>query len=353
MCPRDPRPARFVLACNPGCVVSSAQDLGAGRARSGRCAAWLMTELTRDSPGSANRGTTCCEPRRPTTIQPTGECTAASHRRHARPSRHAAVPIGDAPSKRPTSSCRPWIDRRVGRVIREVRIRQDLAAATTLRRRLASARPWSRRIELGDSSNVSLARLRAVGDHWTSRSRSTLVATGELDRLVDRGHAALVEHVVAALRATAGSRASRSLQQFRERGSADIVAWHRSELVAADRRGQDAHRDVQATASTFERKVASAGGPRRETDARTVARVLVIADTQRIDGRARSPADVRRDLACATTRRGTAPPSPRSSRRHSVRGSAASGSCRSSARAVASARCRQVERVRRSPSHAA
>lgn len=175
-------------------------------------------------------------------------------------------------------------DRRVGRVIREVRVRRgwrqrDLAAAAGLSQALIS------RIELGRLEQVSLQRLRTIGatldivfsiDAWWR--------SGELDRLIDRGHAALVEHVVGELRDHGWlTRVEVSFNNFGERGAADIVAWHPLTRTVLIIEVKTRIGDVQATASTFERKVrllpqilASEEG----WDAAAVGRILVIADSR-------------------------------------------------------------------------
>lgn len=174
-------------------------------------------------------------------------------------------------------------DRRVGRVFREVRIRKawrqtDLAAAAGVSQGLIS------RIELGRLGSLSLNRLRKVGDALDIRiSLDAWWRSGEVDRLIDRGHAALVDHVVASLRADGWvTRVEVTFNNFGERGSADIVAWHPQERILLIVEVKTMIGDVQATASTFERKVrvipeqlANEEG----WDPRTVARLLVIADT--------------------------------------------------------------------------
>lgn len=174
-------------------------------------------------------------------------------------------------------------DRRVGRIVRKVRIRKswrqrDLADAAGVSQSLIS------RIELGRLGNLSLKKLRKVGDVLDIRlSLDAWWHGGEIDRLVDRGHAALVDHVVASLRADGWvTRVEVTFNHFGERGSADVVAWHAQERILLIVEVKTMIGDIQATASSFERKVrilpdeliAEAGWR-----ARTVARVLVIADT--------------------------------------------------------------------------
>jgi transcriptional regulator with XRE-family HTH domain len=174
-------------------------------------------------------------------------------------------------------------DRRVGRIVREVRIRRawrqrDLAEAAGVSQALIS------RIERGRFGRMSLARLRKVGDVLDIRiSVDPWWRSGEVDRLVDRGHAALVDHVVASLRADGWvTRVEVTFNNFGERGSADVVAWHPGERILLIVEVKTMIGDIQATASTFERKVrilpdallAEAGW-----QPRSVARLLVVAET--------------------------------------------------------------------------
>jgi hypothetical protein len=104
-----------------------------------------------------------------------------------------------------------------------------------------------------------------------------------VDRLIDRGHAALVDHVVASLRADGWvTRVEVTFNNFGERGSADIVAWHAQERILLIVEVKTMIGDVQATASAFERKIRII--PERLAleegwDPHAVARLLVVADT--------------------------------------------------------------------------
>ena len=175
-------------------------------------------------------------------------------------------------------------DRRVGRVVREVRIRRgwrqrDLAAAASVSQTVIS------RIELGRLENVSLQRLRAVGAALDiAVSIDAWWRAGDIDRLVGRGHAALVEHVVAELHAHGWlTRVEVTFNHFGERGSADVIAWHPPSRTLLIVEVKTRIGDVQATVSTFERKVRILPEiVAREEGWASVAvgRLLVIADTQ-------------------------------------------------------------------------
>jgi transcriptional regulator with XRE-family HTH domain len=174
-------------------------------------------------------------------------------------------------------------DRRVGRIVREVRIRRawrqrDLAEAAGVSQTLVS------RIERGWIGNLSLSKVRKVGTALDIRvSLDAWWRAGEVDRLVDRGHAALVDHVVASLRSDGWvTRVEVTFNHFGERGSADIVAWHAEARILLIVEVKTMIGDIQATASTFERKVRilpEALKTEAGWQPRTVARLLVIADT--------------------------------------------------------------------------
>src|SRR5688572_23511897 len=118
-------------------------------------------------------------------------------------------------------------DGRVGRIIREVRIRKgwrqiDLATRSGVSQRTVSE------IELGPLEHVGLAMLRRVAAAIdVSVSTNVWWRGGDIDRLLDRAHAALVDHVVRELAAHGWeTRLELSFNRHGERGSADIVAWH-------------------------------------------------------------------------------------------------------------------------------
>ena len=118
-------------------------------------------------------------------------------------------------------------DDRVGRIVRALRVRNgwrqaDLAARAGVSQRLIAE------LELGRLEGVTVGRIRRVGaaldvtvdvDAWWRR--------GDIDRLLDRGHAAIVEYVMRRLAAGGWvTLAEVTFNHYGERGSVDIVAWH-------------------------------------------------------------------------------------------------------------------------------
>lgn len=140
-------------------------------------------------------------------------------------------------------------------------------------------------IELGRLEHVRLETLRLVAEALDVRvSVDAWWRSGRIDHLLDRGHAALVEHVVRTLRDVGWIvRVEVTFNEYGERGSADVVAWHpveRAILIVEVKTRID---DTQEATSTFSRKVRILPAilARDEGwDALTVGRVLVLADTR-------------------------------------------------------------------------
>jgi transcriptional regulator with XRE-family HTH domain len=243
-------------------------------------------------------------------------------------------------------------DSRVGRVIREVRIRKawrqrDLADAAGVSQGLIS------RIELGRFESLSLGKIRKVGEVLgITVGLDAWWRSGNIDRLVDRGHAALVDHVVATLSADGWvTRVEVTFNHFGERGAADVVAWHPRERILLIVEVKTRIGDIQAMASTFERKVRilpdairTAAGWRP----RTVARLLVIAETHANRTVIRDhPAtfDAIWPARTTETRRWLRRPSISGDER--MRGFGGVWFLPFECTTAAPARCRQVQRVRR------
>ena len=176
--------------------------------------------------------------------------------------------------------------------------------------------------------------------------------SGELDRLVDRGHAALVDHVVATLRAEGWiTRIEVTFNNFGERGSADVVAWHPRERILLIVEVKTMVGDIQATVSAFERKVRilpDALSDEADWQPLSVARLLVIADTHANRSVVREhPAifDAIWPARTAETRRWLRHPSTAPGLE--ARGFGGIWFLSFERTAAAATRCRQVQRVRR------
>ena len=175
-------------------------------------------------------------------------------------------------------------DRRVGRALREIRIHLGLRQADVAGESGVGQRTISE-IELGRLEHVRLRTLRKVADALDVRiAMDAWWRSGRIDHLLDRGHAALVEHVARSLRADGWTvRVEVTFNEVGERGSADLVAWHpieRALLIVEVKTRID---DTQEATSTFSKKVRILPPllAREEGwDALTVGRVLVLADTR-------------------------------------------------------------------------
>lgn len=174
-------------------------------------------------------------------------------------------------------------DDRVGRIVRALRVRNgwrqaDLAARAGVSQRLIAE------LELGRLEGVTVGMIRRVGaaldvtvdvDAWWRR--------GDIDRLMDRGHAAIVEYVMRRLAAGGWiTLAEVTFNHYGERGSVDIVAWHPPTGTLLLIEVKTRIGDVQALHSTFARKVRIVPGVLEHEQgwvARRVARMLVVPAT--------------------------------------------------------------------------
>ena len=175
-------------------------------------------------------------------------------------------------------------DRRVGRAFREVRIHLKFRQGDVAKEAGVSQRTVSE-IELGRLEHVHLGVLRKVADVLDIKvALDAWWRSGRIDHLLDRAHAALVEHTVRILQAAGWiTRVEVTFNQFGERGSADIVGWHpveRALLIAEIKTRID---DLQDAGAVFSRKVRilpSVLARDEGWDALTVGRVLVFGDSR-------------------------------------------------------------------------
>src|SRR3954454_11939372 len=209
--------------------------------------------------------------------------------------------------------------RRVSRAVRALRIRRGWRQAD-LAREAKLSRSVVGRIERGQRAGVTLDAVDAVAEALGATVTLDVRWQGEgLDRLLDEGHATLVDRVVAWLRARGWDVAVEvSFARGGERGSIDVLAWHpvRRALVVIEVKSVTP--DMQAMLYGLDRKARL--GPdiarRRGWDVRATGRVLVLWDTRtnrrRIDAHASSvraalPAGTREVLAWLRDPVGAAP----------------------------------------------
>ena len=147
-------------------------------------------------------------------------------------------------------------DVRFGRRVRAVRLHRRLRQVDVARRASCHQSVVSV-IERGDIEEVSLSLLRRVCAALdidlllTPRWRG-----GEIDQLVDSGHAMVVEHVAALLRRRGWIvDAEVSFNVFGERGSVDLVGWHPGERALVLVEAKTVLTDLQALLLSMSRKV--------------------------------------------------------------------------------------------------
>jgi DNA-binding Xre family transcriptional regulator len=173
--------------------------------------------------------------------------------------------------------------RRIGRVLRAIRehlglTQRQVAEAAALSQAIVS------RAERGEVSGLRLATLDRIAAalgavvHVDIRYRG-----GEADRLVDRGHAALVEFVVGVLRRIGWEVVVEySFNAFGERGSVDVLAWHAPTRTLLIVEVKSRFTDLQAMLLSLGRKLRLVPGIVREDlgwDAAAVGRIVVVSGT--------------------------------------------------------------------------
>jgi transcriptional regulator with XRE-family HTH domain len=174
-------------------------------------------------------------------------------------------------------------DTRVGSVLLLLRKRKAWRQADVARVSGVSRATISR-LERGQFESVSIGSLRRVAKALSMRIDLTpLWHAGELDRLLDAGHAALVAAVVERLRDAHGwlVQPEVSFSIWGERGSIDILAFHPITGVLLVIEVKTKLTDLQATLSTFDRKrrLAVQIAQERGWKAASVSSWLVMADT--------------------------------------------------------------------------
>jgi transcriptional regulator with XRE-family HTH domain len=175
-------------------------------------------------------------------------------------------------------------DVRLGSVFRTLRVRrgwrqEDLGQASGVSRGVIS------RLERGHLGSLSVATLRRVAAALEARVDLTARwRAGELDRLLDAGHAALVGAVIARLIGSGGWTAAPevSFAIYGERGSIDVLAWHSTRRVLLVIEVKTELTDLQALLSTTDRKrrLALRIGAERGWAADRVGLWVVVGDTR-------------------------------------------------------------------------
>jgi transcriptional regulator with XRE-family HTH domain len=172
---------------------------------------------------------------------------------------------------------------RFGRQVRALRRRRgwrqaDLAAAARMSRSGVS------RVELGHAEDMTLAALASVAHALGARLNVALSWNGEaLDRLLDADHAALVEIVATTLRGLGWDVAVEvSFSIGGERGSIDLLAFHRPTGTVLVVEVKSVVPDIQAMVFTLDRKtrLALVIARQRGWIGRSVGRLLVVGESR-------------------------------------------------------------------------
>src|SRR6478752_608474 len=139
------------------------------------------------------------------------------------------------------------------------------------------------RVERGEADRLTVRSLDRVAGAIGARIRVTVLADGEnLDRLLDRDHAALVEQVTRLLLARGWEVAPEAtFSIYGERGSIDVLAFHPPTGSLLVIEVKSAIPDVQATIAGIDRKVRLAAQVARDRGwlVTSVSRWLVVPDT--------------------------------------------------------------------------
>ncbi len=145
---------------------------------------------------------------------------------------------------------------RFGRIVRAVRQHAGLRQADVATSSGISQR-WVSEIELGRIDGVSLPILEAVTRtlgidlRLEARWRS-----GEIDRLLDRDHAAIVEAVVARLRRHGWEiRLEYGFNHYGDRGSVDVLGWRAETRTLLIVEVKSRLTDLQAILASLARKI--------------------------------------------------------------------------------------------------
>ena len=171
---------------------------------------------------------------------------------------------------------------RVGRSVRAIRIRLGLRQRDVAKRAGVS-RAFVSSLERGQARAAAIDKIEAVCRVLGADLDIRVRWRGEgLDRLLDEGHATLVDLVVSVL-GTAGWEVALEVtfNQYGDRGAIDVLGWHpagRSLLIVEVK---STIPDAQATLAPLDRKARL--GPKvardRGWDPATVSRLLVVTES--------------------------------------------------------------------------
>jgi transcriptional regulator with XRE-family HTH domain len=170
---------------------------------------------------------------------------------------------------------------RLGLSLRALRLRRRLTQASVAAR-VGVSRATIARMERGHADQVTLRLLvRVAAEHGATLSVRVLWHGEALDRLLDAAHADLTDAVLRLLRTAGWEVATEvSFNEYGDRGTIDILAYHRSTASLLVIEIKSVVPDLQAMLGTLDRKVRAAGTIARERGWRvgSVSRLLVLPD---------------------------------------------------------------------------
>jgi HTH-type transcriptional regulator/antitoxin HipB len=171
---------------------------------------------------------------------------------------------------------------RIGRSLRAIRVRLGLRQADVAGRARVS-RSFVSNVERGRTQSTDLTRIEAVCRALGADLDVRVRWNGEgLDRLLDEGHAALVDIIVAQLRAAGWDVALEvTFYVYGDRGSVDVLGWHPLTRALLVVEVKSVIADAQGTLAPLDRKVRLAPqiANARGWNPSSVNRLLVVGDT--------------------------------------------------------------------------
>jgi transcriptional regulator with XRE-family HTH domain len=170
----------------------------------------------------------------------------------------------------------------IGRVVRALRHRlgwrqQDLAIRASVSQSFVSL------VERGRIGNLTIDRLRSVCERLDARLVITVQwRGGDLDRLLDEGHAALVGRISTILDGLGWETDPEvTFSEFGERGSIDVFAWHPATRTLLIVEVKTELTSIEETLRTHDVKVRlgpTIAAKRRGWKPASVGRLLVLPD---------------------------------------------------------------------------
>jgi transcriptional regulator with XRE-family HTH domain len=170
---------------------------------------------------------------------------------------------------------------RLGRSIRAIRVRHGWRQLD-LAERAGCSSSYVSKVERGDVGHADVDGIERVCAALGADLDIRVRWRGEgLDRLLDEAHAALVDRLVALLRASGWEALlEATFSIYGERGSIDVLAWHEATATLLVVEVKSLVADAQGTLAPLDRKARLAAAIARERGWRpnVIARLLVLGE---------------------------------------------------------------------------